>query len=238
MKKFILYLSFIISSLFLLSCKPIEERWHQKLTLQIDTPKGEAVGASVVGITARDSSGTFFDVPGGGALNISTQGEAVVVNLGNDRYLIALLSGSRGFYTQTRYAFNDIYDAYITNESTNERGKFVKWIRAAKKETDPRILPSLAYPTLVTFDDIDDPKTVREVDPADLAAIFGQGYALKQITLQMTEEPLTVGSFDRLPFFEVLKSQTTLSGYTSYNPDYPDSINYKTINEFKRELSK
>lgn len=54
------------------------------------------------------------------------------------------------------------------------------------------------YPYLVTFKDIADPTSVVRVDPDDLAASFGAGYRLKAITVQVTDEPVTVGIAERL----------------------------------------
>jgi len=56
-----------------------------------------------------------------------------------------------------------------------------------------------AYPMLVTFGDLDDPASVERVDPDDLAAIFGEGVALKRITVQLTDDPVTTGTRMRLP---------------------------------------
>lgn len=39
----------------------------------------------------------------------------------------------------------------------------------------PKDIPRDRWPMLVTFDDISRPETVREVDPEDLSAVFGQG---------------------------------------------------------------
>ncbi len=46
---------------------------------------------------------------------------------------------------------------------------------------------------LVIFDDITKPETVREVDPEDLAAMFGEGVRLKAVTLEITSEAVTDG---------------------------------------------
>ena len=46
---------------------------------------------------------------------------------------------------------------------------------------------------LVTFNDITNPTTVRRVDPYDLASVFGPGYVLKAITLEITDEKVTEG---------------------------------------------
>ena len=54
-------------------------------------------------------------------------------------------------------------------------------------------LPPDTYPLLVTFTDIADPKTVKRVDPDDLAATFGPGYRLASVTLEITDEAVTEG---------------------------------------------
>jgi hypothetical protein len=46
---------------------------------------------------------------------------------------------------------------------------------------------------LVTFDDISKPETVREVEPEDLAAVFGEGVRLKAVTLEITRGAVTQG---------------------------------------------
>lgn len=58
--------------------------WNQKLTLVVSTPDGERSGSAVTKIVwqERNSVGNF---PG------SYKGEATVVDLGNGRYLFALL---------------------------------------------------------------------------------------------------------------------------------------------------
>ncbi len=50
------------------------------------------------------------------------------------------------------------------------------------------------YPLLATFHDIDDPATVRRVDPSDLPASFGPEYRLNAITLSSADEPVTLGT--------------------------------------------
>ncbi|WP_295078242.1 hypothetical protein [Tabrizicola sp.] len=62
----------------------------------------------------------------------------------------------------------------------------------------PVELPREAWPMLVAFDDITKPETVREVDPADLAAVFGEGVRLQTVTLEITEEAVTEGRVERV----------------------------------------
>ena len=62
----------------------------------------------------------------------------------------------------------------------------------------------MSFPYLVRFRDLADPKSVEEVKPGDLAASFGKGYALKGLTIQMTDAPVTVGIEKRLGWLEHL----------------------------------
>ena len=60
----------------------------------------------------------------------------------------------------------------------------------------PRDVPRKYWPRLVTFSDIADPTSVMQVDPDDLSAVFGAGYALRAVTLEITDAPVTTGMVD------------------------------------------
>src|SRR5262249_22234800 len=55
-------------------------------------------------------------------------------------------------------------------------------------------------PDLVTFADIDDPKTVIEVNPNNLQATLGPGVSWNEITLESTSESITTGIRTKLPW--------------------------------------
>ncbi len=52
-------------------------------------------------------------------------------------------------------------------------------------------VPHDTYPLLVTFDDLSDPSTIKQVDPDNLAASFGPSVRLKSLTLERTRERVT-----------------------------------------------
>lgn len=84
------------------------------------------------------------------------------------------------------------------------RGHFARSAEGARDvvgfpKDAPVELPREAWPMLVAFDDITKPETVREVDPEDLAAVFGEGVRLKAVTLEITKEAVTEGRLDNLP---------------------------------------
>ena len=76
------------------------------------------------------------------------------------------------------------------------------------------------------------------VDPADLAATFGAGFALREITLEVTDDAVTEGVVEGFEFMQRLKSQATLSGLEFFSPDHSDEINYLTDKAFIQKAIK
>lgn len=60
-----------------------------------------------------------------------------------------------------------------------------------KPDRNSRVWGQDGYPRLVRFRDIADPMSVEKVDADDLPASFGEGYAIKRITAQITDEKVT-----------------------------------------------
>ncbi|MCP4071882.1 MAG: hypothetical protein GY742_09120, partial [Hyphomicrobiales bacterium] len=81
------------------------------------------------------------------------------------------------------------------------------WLPMVKKlrGKPAAILKTDNYPLLVTFTDINDPASVKRVDPYDLEKHFGTGVKLKAVTLEITGEPVTKGEVEKVLgwFYEV-----------------------------------
>ena len=156
--------------------------WGQKTTVFVMTPEGLRSGSGVVQVSWKDSPDLLPDAP---HLHYEVRGEATVVDLGDGKFLFALINGAerRGLATfggQTELP-----------RFTNSLLPLVKTTAASRDES--REVPPTHRPLLVTFTDIDDPASVTRVDPDDLAASFGPGYALSWITLAITDEWVTKG---------------------------------------------
>jgi hypothetical protein len=136
----------------------------------------------VVRVSWKDNPDLFPDAP---HLKYDVRGEATVVDLGNGRYLFALIKGTerRGLAT---FGGSDKLPM-----DTDGLLSLVKATDASRGES--REVSSVYRPLLVTFADINDPASVTRVDPDDLAASFGPGYALTSITLAITDETVTKG---------------------------------------------
>lgn len=159
--------------------------WHQKLTVTVETPEGPRSGSAVSAAWFQMTPKWSGVGDSAGASNSSLSGEAVVVDMGQGRYLFALLKGYNEF--TGRLAFFPLPQKPLNKE---EDAAVYDQLEALRATTE---LPRELYPLLVTFADINDPASVARVDPDDLAASFGPGYALSSITLAITDEPVTKG---------------------------------------------
>lgn len=151
--------------------------WRQKITIEVETPQGPVTASSVAEVAWWAHPQIL---PDASPRDFSVKAEAVVLQLPDGRYLFALVRTAhliaRAVLVDLRYG----EDPYLAPASR---------IRSFKGEVHD-IQPE-HYPMLVTFDDIADPGTVKLVDPADLAASFGPGFALRRMTLEITDEPIT-----------------------------------------------
>lgn len=162
--------------LFVAACFPENIVWHQKLALEVETPSGLVSGAAVVRVRvsydARPSAMTGTEV------SYELTGEATAVEVSPGRYLFALLDG-------TEYRFEAAAKDRFDGMNRGER------LRAIPRQIEPVLLTGDLIPTLVTFDDVTDPTTVRQVDPKDLTSAFGPGVRLRAVRLQITTEAVT-----------------------------------------------
>jgi hypothetical protein len=162
-----------------------EWEWRQKLTVSVMTPEGVKTASSVVSVRVYATPSWWglgdFRGAGGGSLS----GEAVTVDLGSGRYLFALL---------TDYSYETARETFIPKEEQpRTKAEVIAAYDRLEKIRGSRELAREHYPLLVTFDDINDPASVRHVDPGDLSNSFGPGYRLNAIALSITDDPVTKG---------------------------------------------
>jgi hypothetical protein len=123
-------------------------------------------------------------------ISVDIKGEATAVEVTPGRYLFALLDRVAGRPEMS--FFDDL------SGDPKERWKKLETMSGSAP------LPRKEWPRLVTFGDLNEPKSVSLVDPDDLALVFGPGVRLKSIIIEMTNEP--VGEFRLLallPWLEI-----------------------------------
>ncbi|VVT00678.1 hypothetical protein [Erythrobacter sp. EC-HK427] len=190
---------FVCVPLTFAGCTEETDDYRYRLTVEVETPDGLRSGSSVIEVETeivRPGSN-----PAGSAVSWKVRGEAVAVDMPDGSTLFALLRSN-----------NDVEWPARVVPMAIMRGRNLSWeqVYAELPRMDgvqrlPRnwpanaILPERsAYPMLVTFGDISDPTSVMEIDPDNLAATFGEGYALHRITVQITDDPVTTGIEERL----------------------------------------
>ncbi|MCZ7866262.1 MULTISPECIES: hypothetical protein [Agrobacterium] len=200
--------------------------WHQKLTVTVETPSGPKSASSVMKASLDDRDGLFALPEARGAF-FELRGEAVVLEVLPGKYLFALLKDMPRPYA---LFFPGIAPVDIAP----------KFERMSKPAT--ATLSKADYPLLVTFTDFNDPKTVKRVNPDNLAEFFGSGTSLISITLSITREQVTEGKIEDVLGW--LKEEGEKNPTLLPNPPYlrkdatdPD-MQYLKVSSFSTELYK
>lgn len=185
---------------FAMSDKPETYSWRYKMTVTVDTPEGEVSGSAV-----REMGNGPMSPPSQNGNPANVRGEAVVVDMGKRGVLFALISHKSDeefYYTFRKYHFD--------GPATLEGSKTFASLPSGTKEVINPEKPS-GYPKLVTFTDMNDPKSVTEAQVWDsefktglyflkedrMEKLFGKGVHLKDIAIEITDEPVTWGVVDR-----------------------------------------
>jgi hypothetical protein len=206
-KKILFFLVILIGSpfLFYVLIHPTHN-WHQKTIVEIETPDGLKTGSSVVSVRWKEGSriGGYF--PGTEKANSSFSGEATVVEVLPGKYLFALLKG------ETHLGDPEVVALGMFGVDGTIRHAVPILKNSRQKEDIPRD----HYPLLVTFKDLNDPASVQQVEPDQLATIFGLDIKLKRITLEITDEPVTRGKVEKVLgwFSKYRKNNYRLNGET------------------------
>ena len=145
------------------------------------------------------------------------RGEAVYLDLGpGARPLIALLTSHRepkeaknysDFIKGIRWSLDAGPSGNILAELYGPRSADIMHniARIGQMRGVHAITPN-DLPDLVTFVDINDPKSVSRVDPNDLQAALGPGITWNEVTLESTDEAVTRGIETKLPWLPAYRS--------------------------------
>lgn len=205
--------------------------WHEKMTLVVDTPNGEKSGHATRSVKLVNTPRILPQITGS---EVSLKGEAVVLEVSEGQFLFAILDAPVGWL---RSAYENRFPD--RPKGNNQIGKW----ESSLDGLGPVRVPKKSYPLLVTFDNINDPASVREVNPNDLAATFGEGYSLKSITLEITDEPVTEGEVEKLLGWleSVGRERAGLIPFRKNDPDYQalsSTLRSISPSDFSTELYK
>ncbi|MEE4210314.1 MAG: hypothetical protein V2I43_13740 [Parvularcula sp.] len=171
-----------------------------EMVVSVDTPDGIKTGSSVYEVSASSRPTILIDE---NPLQTSVIGEAVVVEVAPGQRIYALLNTHARFYDLVGLSM-------ATLEPSFAERPFVPETARNLSQQDPTSAPAKVrpqdYPVLVKFDDKEDPTSLRILEPADFSEEFGPGYSLRQITVQISDGPVTKGAVDHLTWLDNLKS--------------------------------
>lgn len=164
-----------------------------RLTIEVETPEGLKTGSSVIEPRARTQS------PGLSLRSVVTRvrGDAVFVDLGNGKNVVGLMA--RG--PEGRDVDAPVRLAMEAFKARSCRTSMCDW-RQMQSMTGRRNMSPGLVPTLVTFANLNDPKTARIIRPGEFEAVFGPGYHFKRAWIEMTDDWVTRGIKERLPWLE------------------------------------
>ncbi len=189
---------------------------NYRITVEVETPEGIKSGSAVRKVVATRNLAFNPDIP---AISSSVSGEAVVIDLGKQGVLFALLNWS---------SFEEVYQAFPF-DGYEYKPEWIRYYRKLKSGTKAELKKHL--PKIVTFTDLDNPMSVKlvrgwrfnvETQKHDLVDDFeetiGKGVRLKQVTIEITNDPITWGVVEKLlPWLEKIGGGYLHGGMTSRN---------------------
>lgn len=191
--------------------------YSYRLTIEVDTPDGLKSGSSVIETTVQDDTESWGPREAR-LVRWRTKGDAVFVDLGSGRQVIALLAmgatGSDNFSRLVPKLFQ-LRDLDEVRTWQGRQGRFT--------------LPADLVPTLVTFADLSDPKTARVVRPDEFETVFGPGVRFKRAWIEMTYDPITRGIEKKIPWLndyqQIIRAWDAMRKGNPYGPSTgPDTF--------------
>lgn len=182
--------------------RPAEVRY--KVNVEVDDNGTHRSGSSVWSFQLRKPTLALAS-----PYDAKFKGEAVAVDLGNDNVLFALLVDEDGNSSTGKMWPERLFEDL---SSGSERIRNIRRIasNAGLSRELPRYRPAISssrepmvqYPMLVRFRELDRPESLEAIAPDALDQAFGAGVKLKRISVEITDEPVTVGIKKRLPWLE------------------------------------
>jgi hypothetical protein len=213
--------------------------YKYRLTIEATVDGKVHAGSGVVRVSVTEAARLFLYQSAG--VNNSYRGEAVTVDLGERGVIFALLKdverpqGGR-YHASPEYFVGSAFPAGA-GQADPVRSNMARFARGGES----RALAPDELPLLVRFRDINDPKTVERVDPANLAAAFGPGVRLSAARIETVPSGLWPFNLFDLPGPQALFGVPITRGIETrlgWLPEYYDKLldggRYETIDAKNR----
>ena len=104
-------------------------------------------------------------------------------------------------------------------------------VRLLRNLRPRKVLDVKEMPMLVHFRDLNDPRSVLQVDPAHFAATLGAGVVLREVVIEVTDETITTGIEAKLLWLKSIEGQLDGSRLHT-SASFPNELN---AYDFKRK---
>ena len=178
--------------------------YRYRLTIAAEVDDKLVRASSVIEVSMTKQPQFVAHVP---AYHTEVSGDAIFLDLGNGRNVVALLAfGPTGSAGHLQFLAPAVFDATP------------KEIWENLSQTDEqRTLRGDDIPTLVKFADVNDPASGRVVKPEDLPKVFGEDVRFIGAQIQMTRDPVTRGLESLLPMLVTHKEfMSKLNGHAQH----------------------
>jgi hypothetical protein len=210
MKRLSIAVAVIAAVVMLYKLKYPTYSYRYRMTVNVEVDGKLRSGSSVIEVRVSKKPQFLPDAP---IIGHEVSGEAVYVDIGQQRGLVALLASgafaeSYGYpeHLVMRHFKMDLFDGrQLATLPTLHGG----WELASNE-----------LPTLVTFTLADDPATLKVVRPDQLEQSFGSGVHWRGVAIEMTTAPVNHGLEARLPFLVTLKQALRITDPTKFVPRY------------------
>jgi hypothetical protein len=182
--------------LFYKAVFPTYSSYRYRMTVEVEVNGKVYSGASVIEVTINRQPQIGSAPP----YVPYIRGDAVFVDLGKGRNVIALLAAGPSA-ENANYSDNIVPALFkVPVEHWPELGDM----------RGTREVPASRMPTFVTFADLNDPKSARVVRPEDFENEFGAGASLRSVTVEMTVDPVTRKIVTKLPWLSHMERYRTV----------------------------
>lgn len=171
--------------------------YRYELAVAVDTPAGLRRGSTVRELRWQRMPAP---VPDAHPADVRQRGEAAMVDLPDGKTLFLLLD-------------DNPRDTVLAGFHGIKEGMHALSTAAARRAVQD--FPSRAtlrqhlldWPRAVMFRNPADPASVEIIDLERLGTVIGDGYALRRLTIQVTDAPITTGIERRLPWLSAIGRQ-------------------------------
>lgn len=205
----------VLAAIVLASCDTGYEElpsYRYRLTVEVETPEGIKSGSSVIEV--RTWLAGPNTVPNPNVIRTRENGEAVTIALGGRGKLYALLRSGNFMDWPGRVAIPPLttkqVDPQLYRRAEIESARSLKGVREISKVRLSANKEMNNWPDFVIFEDQSRPDTIKWIDPAKFDRIFGHGYAVHRVTIQIVETPVTRTISADLPWLTDQSAESSL----------------------------